>query len=269
MRRVQLTLFTLAVLMAGGFVQATANEAESSTSVAAQAGESVVNAPEENLAASPDSLTEEQKKKIAATSEQYEFGTEVPRLMKLIINSVYKNKEVFLRELISNASDALSKLRHQLLVDSSLESDTSDLKISVRAYPDENLLVIQDTGIGMTKEQLRENLGTIAKSGTAEFLNRMDQKSGEDKNGGAESDVSNLIGQFGVGFYSAFLVADKVTFTSKTPGGDKQYVWASDGVGDFTIYEDLPENDIGHGSKITLHFKDDEAEYLEEQRLKT
>ncbi|RKP34318.1 heat shock protein gp96 precursor, partial [Dimargaris cristalligena] len=196
--------------------------------------------------------------------EQHQFDTEVPRLMNLIINSIYKNKDVFLRELISNASDALDKLRHQALLDPTIMKDESNMEIKISSDPNNRILVIRDTGIGMTKEQLRENLGTIAKSGTAEYLKHLEKKSGE---GDAESEVNDLIGQFGVGFYSAFLVADKVTFTSKHPSEDKQYVWTSGGGGDYSIHEDLPENDIGRGSMITLHFKDTDTEFLSQSTL--
>ncbi|KAJ1975492.1 hypothetical protein H4R35_003126 [Dimargaris xerosporica] len=256
MRHVTLTIFTLAAIMAGTWAQA-ADTTSASISVAA--------ASTPAFDAAPVDLTDEQQKLLDAASEKHQFDAEVPRLMNLIINSVYKNKEVFLRELISNASDALDKVRHEALVDASIMEAKPELNISIRSYPDKNMLVIRDTGIGMTKEQLREHLGTIAKSGTAEYMKHLEKKGAQ---GSSESDVNELIGQFGVGFYSAFLVAEKVTFATKHPSEAKQYVWTSTGGSDFAIYEDLPENDLGRGSAITLYFKEDDAHLLSSSKLK-
>ncbi|KAJ1985386.1 hypothetical protein H4R34_000040 [Dimargaris verticillata] len=256
MRHATLTIFTLAAIMAGAWAQA-ADTPSVSTAVAA--------ASTPAFDAAPLDLTDEQQKRLESASEKHQFDAEVPRLMNLIINSVYKNKEVFLRELISNASDALDKVRHEALVDSSIMEAKPELNISIRSYPEKNMLVIRDTGIGMTKEQLREHLGTIAKSGTAEYMKHLEKKGTE---GGSESDVNELIGQFGVGFYSAFLVADKVSFATKHPSEAKQHVWTSTGGSDFAIYEDLPENDLGRGSAITLHFKEEDAHLLSSSKLK-
>lgn len=194
-----------------------------------------------------------------ANAEQFTFQAEVSRLMDIIINSLYSNRDVFLRELISNASDALDKLRFLALSDPKrLENPkASDLDVRLRANKDAGTLDIIDTGVGMTRDDLIKNLGTIAKSGTAAFL----KKAAEAKDG------SNLIGQFGVGFYSAYLVADRVTVTSKHDN-DKQYVWESGAEQTFTIYEDTEGEELGRGTKITLHLKDDASEYLDESKLK-
>lgn len=195
----------------------------------------------------------------APVGEKFEFQAEVNRLMDIIINSLYSNRDVFLRELISNASDALDKIRFLALSDPKLlgEGDAAKLEIKVRANKDAGTLQIIDQGVGMTRDDLIKNLGTIAKSGTSAFL----KKAAESKDG------SNLIGQFGVGFYSAYLVADRVTVTSKH-NDDKQYVWESGAEQTFTIYEDKLGEQIGRGSMITLHLKDDTLDYLEESKLK-
>lgn len=192
--------------------------------------------------------------------EKFQFQAEVNRLMDIIINSLYSNRDVFLRELISNASDALDKIRFLALSSPKLlgEGDQSKLQIKVRADKEGQTLEIVDSGVGMTRDDLIKNLGTIAKSGTNAFL----KKAAETKDG------SNLIGQFGVGFYSAYLVADRVTVTSKH-NDDKQYVWESGAEQTFTIYEDTDGEQLGRGTKLTLHLKEDAAEYLEEHKLKS
>ncbi|KAI8985953.1 Hsp90 protein-domain-containing protein [Pilobolus umbonatus] len=190
--------------------------------------------------------------------EKFTFQTEVSRLMHLIINSLYKSREIFLRELISNASDALDKIRFLSLTDPAALESNSDLKITIAAYDDQKTLVITDTGIGMTRSQLKDNLGTIAKSGTSEFLSKLEQN----------KDALTQIGQFGVGFYSIFLVADKVTVASKSNDEDDQYVWISEAVNDFTIAKDPRGNTLGRGTEITLHLKPDAYRFLEEKNLK-
>lgn len=192
-------------------------------------------------------------------AEQFTFQAEVSRLMDIIINSLYSNRDVFLRELISNASDALDKIRFLCLSNPKrLEnSKAGDLDVRIRSNKKQQTLEIFDTGVGMTRDDLIKNLGTIAKSGTAAFL----KKATESKDG------SNLIGQFGVGFYSAYLVADRVTVTSKHDN-DKQYVWESGAEQTFTIFEDTDGEPLERGTKLTLHMKDDATEYLEESKLK-
>ncbi|KAJ3041988.1 hypothetical protein HDV00_008279 [Rhizophlyctis rosea] len=216
-----------------------------------------VTAPEAKL---PEGfvLTAEDETKIHQTGEKFQFETEVNKLMKIIINSLYKTKEIFLRELISNASDALDKIRFLSLTDKTALESNSDLKISIVADKDKKTLTIADTGVGMTKKQLKENLGTIAKSGTSEFLTSLEKNK--------TADTSNLIGQFGVGFYSAFLVADRVTVISKA-NGDKQYIWESTSETDFSIIEDPRGNTLGRGTQIIIHLKDDATEFLETHKL--
>lgn len=195
-----------------------------------------------------------------AESERFQFQTEVPRLMNILVNSLYNSKEIFLRELISNASDALDKIRFISLTDKSAIEANPDLHIKIRADPENRVLVISDTGLGMTKENLKQNLGTIAKSGTKEFVQQLEK-------GNKNDDSHGLIGQFGVGFYSTFLVADKVVVTSKH-NDDNQYIWESKNVSDFSISEDARGNTLGRGTEITLHIKEDAQEFLDESRLR-
>ncbi|KAI8332102.1 Hsp90 protein-domain-containing protein [Chlamydoabsidia padenii] len=191
-------------------------------------------------------------------TEKFTFQTEISRLMSLIINSLYKSREIFLRELISNASDALDKIRFMALTDASALATQEDLTISIAADPSTNSLIITDTGIGMTRDQLMKNLGTIAKSGTSEFLEKLES---------AKGDVTQ-IGQFGVGFYSVFLVADKVTVASKSNDDPDQHVWMSEAVDDFVIAKDPRGNTLGRGTQITIHLKDNALEFLDQDNLK-
>ncbi|XP_074583638.1 heat shock protein 90-5, chloroplastic [Curcuma longa] len=198
-----------------------------------------------------------------ASGEKFEYQAEVSRLLDLIVHSLYSHKEVFLRELVSNASDAVDKLRFLSVTDPSLLSDAGDLEIRIRPDPDNGTITITDTGIGMTKEELIDCLGTIAQSGTSRFLNALK----ENKDLGTDN---GLIGQFGVGFYSAFLVAERVVVSTKSPKSDKQYVWEA--VADSSSYvireETDPEKLIKRGTQITLFLRpDDKFEFADPSRI--
>ncbi|MBL6735752.1 MAG: molecular chaperone HtpG [Burkholderiales bacterium] len=195
----------------------------------------------------------------SVSKETLGFQTEVSQLLKLMIHSLYSNKEIFLRELISNASDACDKLRFEALTDASLMGDDSDLKIDVSVDREKRTVSISDNGIGMSRDEVVQNIGTIAKSGTKEFFNKLT---------GDQAQDATLIGQFGVGFYSSFIVADKVTLISRRAGlpESEAVCWESAGEGDFTV-ETVSKP--SRGTQIILHLRADEDELLEGYRLKT
>ncbi len=195
----------------------------------------------------------------AVKKEVHGFQTEVKQLLQLMINSLYSNKEIFLRELVSNAADAIDKLRFKALSDPDLYENDAQLRIRVSADKEDNTVTISDNGIGMTKDEIIEHLGTIAKSGTAEFFSKLS---------GDQANDSQLIGQFGVGFYSAFIVADKVTVRSRAAGvpANEAIEWSSAGEGEFTV-ETIEKSN--RGTDIILHLKEDEKEFADDWRLRS
>lgn len=190
------------------------------------------------------------------TTEKMGFEAEVSRLLHMMVHSVYSDREIFLRELISNASDACDKLRYEGLTNNDLLKEASEFAIDIRLDKESKTLTVSDNGVGMNRDDLISHLGTIARSGTSAF---MDNISGDEK-----KDV-NLIGQFGVGFYSVFMIADKVEVLSRKAGEEKAYLWSSDGIGEYTISD---AEKVDHGTAITLHIKDEASEFLEIQRVK-
>ncbi|GJJ74354.1 molecular chaperone HtpG [Entomortierella parvispora] len=204
----------------------------------------------------PDNFAFDSSSQPVLNGETFHFQTEVSRLMNIVINSLYKTPEIFLRELISNGSDALDKIRFQSLTDPSALESNPNLNVTIAVHKDQRVITITDTGVGMTKEELQKNLGTIAKSGTSEFIETMS---------GDTADM-DLIGKFGVGFYSVFLVADKVRVTSKS-NRDDQYIWESTAVDDFTIAKDPAGNTLGRGTQIAIHLKEGQDQYLDDSRI--
>src|SRR3954468_22447281 len=187
-----------------------------------------------------------------AEPQKLQFKTELKQLLDLIIHSLYTKKEIFLRELISNAADAIDKLRFKALQNPELMEGNSDWQI--RLIPDETAktLTVRDNGIGMSREEIVEHLGTIAKSGTRAFLDSLKAADAKDR--------PELIGQFGVGFYASFMAADRVTVISKPAGAGEAVKWESDGQGEYSVSP--AERPEGHGTDVTLHLRDDAAEFL-------
>ena len=195
---------------------------------------------------------------VEAHKETLDFKAEVSQVLDLVIRSLYSNKEIFLRELISNASDAAEKLRFEALTDEGLLEDDATLRIRIDVDHDARTITVSDNGIGMSRQEVMENIGTIANSGTRRFLERLT---------GDQTKDSALIGQFGVGFYSAFIVADRVTLTSRRAGLAPEHGvrWESDGKGTYTL-ETVEKP--GRGTEVTLHLREDELEFLDEWRLR-
>ncbi|KAF7385822.1 hypothetical protein HZH66_011664 [Vespula vulgaris] len=262
----KLFIFLTALVLLAGFVSAddetedkigTVEKDLGSSREGSRTDDEVIQRDEERIKL--DGLNVAQIKELRAKAEKFTFQTEVNRMMKLIINSLYRNKEIFLRELISNASDALDKIRLLSLTDKNVLNANPELAIRIKADKENKILSITDSGIAMTKTDLINNLGTIAKSGTAEFLGKMqDVKNTQDMN--------DMIGQFGVGFYSAFLVANTVVVTTKH-NDDKQYIWESDS-SSYNIIEDPRGDTLKRGTTISLHMKDEALDFLEEDTVR-
>jgi molecular chaperone HtpG len=193
------------------------------------------------------------KKNQEPQTEQHTFDAEISRVLHLMIHALYTNRDIFLRELISNASDACDKLRYEAAQNDALLKDNADLGIRLSFDEKSKTITIEDTGIGMNRGELIANLGTIAKSGTREFFEQIEKNKD-----------TNLIGQFGVGFYSAFMVSDKVTVETRKAGEDEAWMWESEGLGSYSI---APVPARSRGTRITLHLKADAKEYLDKHKL--
>lgn len=199
-------------------------------------------------------------------TEKYEFQAEVREVLNLMIHSLYSNREIFLRELISNASDASDKLRFEALSNADLMGGDAELRIQIEVDEDASTVTIRDNGIGMTRDEVVENIGTIARSGTKKFMESL--ASQKDKKGHKGGDAANLIGQFGVGFYSSFIVADKVTLQTRKAGTDaaEGVLWESDGAGEYTLAQiNLPSQ----GTEITLHLREDAKEFASSWKIRS
>jgi molecular chaperone HtpG len=190
-------------------------------------------------------------------TETKQFKAEIGRMLDLVVNSLYSKKEIFLRELLSNASDAIDRAKYLGLVDKDILADSPDWKITVSADKEKKTLSISDNGYGMDAEDLENNLGTIASSGTKKFMEAAAAKDG--------NNLPELIGKFGVGFYAAFMVADKVTVVSRKRGEQEAFSWESDGTGSYTVSS--AQRDV-FGTTITLHLRDGQDEYLDEWRIR-
>jgi len=195
----------------------------------------------------------------APQTHKHVFQTEVSQLLHLMVHSVYTEKEVFLRELISNASDACDKLRYEAIAQPGLLADDARLAIRISFDKSAGTLTVADNGIGMNEQELIDNLGTIARSGTRAFLERMT----------AGSEGSSLIGQFGVGFYSAFMVVDRIDVVSRKAGEDRAWLWVSDGASGFTVAPapEAPEGKVSRGTSVTLALKQDARNFIEDGEI--
>jgi len=264
MQRKFLLLTVLGFILISGLVSAedsetadTVDESIGKSRDGSRTDDEVVKREEEAIKL--DGLNVAQMKELREKAEKHTFQAEVDRMMKLIINSLYKNKEIFLRELISNASDALDKIRFLSVTDKNVLGEIDELSIKIKADKENRMLHITDTGIGMTKADLVNNLGTIAKSGTSEFLTKLGEAA-------SQQEMTDMIGQFGVGFYSSFLVADKVIVTSKH-NDDEQHIWESD-AHSFSVSKDPRGNTLGRGTTISLLLKEEASEFLEQNSIK-
>ena len=190
------------------------------------------------------------------------FEADVAKLLHLMVHSVYSDKDVFLRELISNAADACEKLRYEAIARPEFLGDDPKLRITIALDPDAKTVTVEDNGIGMTRDEMAEALGTIARSGTRAFVDRMAASQGA-----KEGDGAQLIGQFGVGFYSAFMVADRVDVFSRAAGTAEAAHWSSDGAGAYTIADIPPDQAPARGTRVVLHLKDDAKLYAERYAL--
>ena len=191
--------------------------------------------------------------------ESRAFDADVARLLRLIVHSVYSDKEVFLRELISNAADACEKLRYEAIAQPELLGDDPALRITVLIDADKKCLTVEDNGIGMSREELVQGLGTIAHSGTKAFMDRLETAQG--------SDSANLIGQFGVGFYSAFMVADRVEVFSRRAASEEAWQWSSDGKGTFSVAPAALADAPPRGTRVVVHLSEDAKSFVERFRL--
>jgi len=192
-------------------------------------------------------------------STVHKFDAQIGKVLKIVINSIYTHREIFLRELISNASDAISKLKYQAIASPSLLEEGYTPQITVEIQQEQRKIIISDNGIGMDENDMIQNLGTIAKSGTETFAKTLEE-------GGNAPNVADLIGQFGVGFYSSFMVAKKVTVISKKAGGNKAFAWSSEGEGEYSIEETTKET---AGTQIILEIKPEEEfdEFIDKFRV--
>ena len=188
---------------------------------------------------------------------KHNFEAETGKVLELLTHSIYSNKEIFLRELVSNASDAIDKARIKALTDTDYLGSETGFQISISRDESKNLLVIEDNGLGMTEDELHKNLGTIAKSGTKEFMEKLQQAK--------ENAENNLIGQFGVGFYSAFMVADKVEVETKSNDSDKAFKWTSDGKSAYEVSESTKST---RGTIVTLYIDEANKELISEWKVK-